>query len=426
MNYQYSSNPEYEDRESPGARKAVAAAMFLDDIVLAAILAGGTAAVALGKGLGGAIGRSGRRGAIAAVMAGALTLGAVGNANAEKLSAHFSKEEFNQKNAPLSLSQYEVNPLLVQNLEELRKLTGNRNIKITSGYRSPEYNRRIGGAKKSQHVKGNAADIQVEGLTPGQVRKKAVESGLFSYVEPLSMTPTWTHVDVRGKGWGRKKVSTSTATRAEQLRKATDYVASLSETSPASRQHVSDLLFETAIHESGGLKYTHQFWGKSIGIFQIEPETAKNLVKWASTRPRAMDLLTTTSGLTAKELTSLTKQQLADRISKNETFAAAVARVKYFSSPGHIPSTMEARAVYWGKYYQGDNNPVKEQQYMRDSRLIAEEVKASALSNVVAKHVEVRPTQGLVNKVLHDNKVMHNVASNTKKSSRMWRILGRR
>lgn len=36
-------------------------------------------------------------------------------------------------------------------------------IRITSGYRSPEVNRAIGGSMSSQHVLGEAADIQVPG-----------------------------------------------------------------------------------------------------------------------------------------------------------------------------------------------------------------------------------------------------------------------
>ena len=37
-------------------------------------------------------------------------------------------------------------------------------IIITSGYRSPEYNKSVGGAKDSYHTKGKAADIKVSGL----------------------------------------------------------------------------------------------------------------------------------------------------------------------------------------------------------------------------------------------------------------------
>ena len=45
-------------------------------------------------------------------------------------------------------------------------------IRVTSGYRSPAHNQRVGGVKNSYHVKGMAADIQVQGMTPVQVANK--------------------------------------------------------------------------------------------------------------------------------------------------------------------------------------------------------------------------------------------------------------
>jgi len=37
--------------------------------------------------------------------------------------------------------------------------------RIESGFRSPELNKKIGGAKNSQHMSGEAADIEVDGLS---------------------------------------------------------------------------------------------------------------------------------------------------------------------------------------------------------------------------------------------------------------------
>jgi hypothetical protein len=36
-------------------------------------------------------------------------------------------------------------------------------IKVTSGYRSPAVNKKVGGSKTSQHVQGQAADLKYEG-----------------------------------------------------------------------------------------------------------------------------------------------------------------------------------------------------------------------------------------------------------------------
>ncbi|ASV44586.1 endolysin [Agrobacterium phage Atu_ph03] len=43
-----------------------------------------------------------------------------------------------------------------------------RDLTITSGYRSPEHNKRVGGAKQSQHTTGNAADIDMSGLNDNE------------------------------------------------------------------------------------------------------------------------------------------------------------------------------------------------------------------------------------------------------------------
>jgi hypothetical protein len=140
-----------------------------------------------------------------------------------------------------------------------------------------------------------------------------------------------------------------------------------------------------------------------------------------------MNLLTTSSGLTAKQLTAMTRKQLASYLVEHDHFAAAVAMVKYLSVPESIPSTQEARAAYWSKYYQGTNNPVKQDAYLRDNRLIAQELKATALSNVVKKHLQPQqPTQGLVNRVLHDAKVKHAISSTRKKVGDIFRLFGRR
>ena len=48
-------------------------------------------------------------------------------------------------------------------LEELRKRSGTP-IRINSGYRSPQLNRKIGGAATSNHLTGCAADIKVAGM----------------------------------------------------------------------------------------------------------------------------------------------------------------------------------------------------------------------------------------------------------------------
>ena len=113
----------------------------------------------------------------------------------EQLSAHFKKSEFNQRRRKLKYKDYSIDPNLVDKLEVLRKEVGDRPIKVTSGYRTEEYNRLVGGARKSQHMQGKAADIMVKGMTSEELKKHAEKVG-FSYTQTYPNKPHL-HVDVR-------------------------------------------------------------------------------------------------------------------------------------------------------------------------------------------------------------------------------------
>jgi uncharacterized protein YcbK (DUF882 family) len=65
-------------------------------------------------------------------------------------------------------------------------------IKINSGWRSPEYNRSVGGAGNSQHLYGKAADIVVVGMSPIDVY-----NFLHNWTGGLGKYTTFTHVDIR-------------------------------------------------------------------------------------------------------------------------------------------------------------------------------------------------------------------------------------
>src|SRR5690606_34392842 len=72
-------------------------------------------------------------------------------------------------------------------------------ISINSGYRSPSYNKRIGGAAKSEHLTGRAGDIVVGGMTPLQVHTKIdqlIKAGKMKN-GGLGIYNTFVHYDVR-------------------------------------------------------------------------------------------------------------------------------------------------------------------------------------------------------------------------------------
>lgn len=116
------------------------------------------------------------------------------------LTKNFTKAEFESKDgSPMPLDVLQNIQVLAEQLQVLRDEIG-KPISITSGYRSPNHNARIGGAKHSYHVRGMAADIQVSGMHPMDVKKvilrlmnegKILKGGLKAY-------KSWTHVDTRG------------------------------------------------------------------------------------------------------------------------------------------------------------------------------------------------------------------------------------
>jgi uncharacterized protein YcbK (DUF882 family) len=117
-----------------------------------------------------------------------------------KITNNFSLQEFDSKCGREMPSQVVTNIIeLAKNLQVLRDEV-KKSIQITSGYRSPEHNSKVKGAKLSQHITGMAADIKVAGMTPKQVaevierliaEKKMKEGGIGIY-------KTWLHYDHRG------------------------------------------------------------------------------------------------------------------------------------------------------------------------------------------------------------------------------------
>lgn len=116
-----------------------------------------------------------------------------------QLTKNFNLSEFTKHGNNLPLDLLPNMKELVNNLQILRDYL-QEPILINSGYRSPEYNKKVGGVKNSYHTKGMAADIRVASLSPKELHsliekliseKKMKQGGLGLY-------GTFVHYDVRG------------------------------------------------------------------------------------------------------------------------------------------------------------------------------------------------------------------------------------
>lgn len=92
-----------------------------------------------------------------------------------------------------------IHPDLPAVLQNIRNQFG-KPIIINSGYRTPEYNKKVGGATRSQHCYGTAADIVVDGVSPVSVAI-AAEKALKETGHPggIGIYKSFVHVDVRSK-----------------------------------------------------------------------------------------------------------------------------------------------------------------------------------------------------------------------------------
>ena len=108
-----------------------------------------------------------------------------------KLEPNFKVKEFACKDGS---DVVYVSPELVNLLQKIRNHYG-KAVNINSGYRTPAYNKKVGGATYSQHLYGTAADIRITGVKP---------KDLAAYIETLmpnkggiGIYKNFVHVDVR-------------------------------------------------------------------------------------------------------------------------------------------------------------------------------------------------------------------------------------
>jgi hypothetical protein len=87
---------------------------------------------------------------------------------------------------------------LAEFLEQVKTVLGGKPIMVNSAFRSKQVNDSVGSKDTSQHRTGCAADIRVPGMTPDQVVRALIASGL-PYDQLIREFDAWTHVSIADK-----------------------------------------------------------------------------------------------------------------------------------------------------------------------------------------------------------------------------------
>lgn len=129
-----------------------------------------------------------------------------------QLTKNFTREEFDCKDGTQVPQKLMINVQeLANNLQVLRDdLNLNRpknapkkgeiTLPVISGYRTEVYNKKVGGAPKSQHPKAKASDITNKWETPKQLAvriERLIKEGKMKQ-GGLGIYPGFVHYDTRG------------------------------------------------------------------------------------------------------------------------------------------------------------------------------------------------------------------------------------
>jgi hypothetical protein len=80
-------------------------------------------------------------------------------------------------------------------LEEVKTVLGGKPVMINSAFRSKLVNDAVGSKDSSQHRIGCAADIRVPNMTPDEVVKAVIASGI-QYDQVIREFDRWTHISI--------------------------------------------------------------------------------------------------------------------------------------------------------------------------------------------------------------------------------------
>ena len=134
------------------------------------------------------------------------------------LSPHFTLDELthtDHREIDNTPTQDEINNLqqLANFLEEVKTVLGGKPIMISSGFRCKALNDAVGSKDSSQHRTGFAADFRVPGMTPDEVVRAVIASGI-GYDQIIREFDRWTHISVSDKPRKQALIIDKSGTRA--------------------------------------------------------------------------------------------------------------------------------------------------------------------------------------------------------------------
>ncbi len=117
-----------------------------------------------------------------------------------------TRTSVNVNNTPEASAVDNLIALVDRVLDPLRERYG-KPIRVTSGYRSKEVNKRVGGAPTSQHTKGEAVDFVCEDMKAAfEIIREHLPFDQLIWEKGDSRQPQWIHVSFRRNGHNRKEV----------------------------------------------------------------------------------------------------------------------------------------------------------------------------------------------------------------------------
>jgi hypothetical protein len=117
-----------------------------------------------------------------------------------QLSEHFTLEELThtdhrELNNEPNASEMANLTRLAAFLEQVKTVLAGKPIMVNSAFRSKAVNDAVGSKDTSQHRIGCAADIRVPGMTPDEVVKAVIASGI-AYDQVIREFDRWTHISI--------------------------------------------------------------------------------------------------------------------------------------------------------------------------------------------------------------------------------------